>query len=167
MPTRRILHEEGRGIAAGHEIAPDVLADRREELRTLVGRVVELLNVEHGPLYLQLRDTDDGLRLLEVAPRLDGCHLWRLIRAATGVDLVDKKIDLLTNSDTPDGSIHVKSAYHTTHLFAEPETSFRRDHHRIPTHALYYEFYYEEGETVRRVTGTSERVGYYLREGTA
>lgn len=166
VPTRRTLHEERRGIAAGHVIGPEILPDRRDDVRALVGRVVDLLNIENGPVYLQLRDTNDGLRVLEVAPRLDGCHIWRLIRAATGMDLIDEKIDWLTSSTSSERTAEVDSTYHTAHLFAEPEATFQKDQYRMPTNPLNYEFYYEEGEEIRRVNGTSERVGYYLREGT-
>ncbi|GGK71066.1 hypothetical protein [Ornithinimicrobium pekingense] len=41
-----------------------------------------------GPVHARMVVGPDGVRLTRLSPRLDGCHLWRLWREVTGVDLL-------------------------------------------------------------------------------
>lgn len=78
------------GVAQGHTIPSKwVSAHGVElELRGMVEAFVAALEVQNGPLYFQLKLTSRGPRIIEVAPRLDGCHLWRLIKSRYGIDLL-------------------------------------------------------------------------------
>ena len=78
------------GVAQGHTMPSRWVIEHGAagELRALVDAFVAALGVQNGPLYLQLMLTSLGPRIIEVAPRLDGCHLWRLIDVLYGVDLL-------------------------------------------------------------------------------
>ena len=78
------------GVAQGHTMPSAWVAGYgvARELRRLVEGFVAALDARNGPLYFQLKLTGRGPRIIEVAPRLDGCHLWRLIHAVYGVDLL-------------------------------------------------------------------------------
>jgi biotin carboxylase len=84
------------GIPSGHAIPSRFLdpADR-PTLDRLMQDVVTALGVGTGPLYFQLKLTPRGPRIIEIAPRLDGCHLWRLIEIHTGFNILDRCFDLL------------------------------------------------------------------------
>lgn len=60
-----------------------------EEINELVRETVTKLHIENGPVYFQIKISEGNPYLIEVTPRLDGCHMWRLIKAYCGVDLLD------------------------------------------------------------------------------
>lgn len=71
------------------------------ELEALVVAFVDAIGLRDGPLYLQLKLTSRGPRIIEVAPRFDGCHLWRLIDVLYGVDLLQAYWALLDGQPVP------------------------------------------------------------------
>lgn len=91
------------GVAQGHTMPSSWVAEYgvARELRDLVEGFVAALDVRDGPLYFQLKLTARGPRIIEVAPRLDGCHLWRLIHALYGVDLLHCCWARLMGSELP------------------------------------------------------------------
>ncbi|MEZ5990135.1 MAG: hypothetical protein R3F30_13660 [Planctomycetota bacterium] len=58
-------------------VAPAALAALRRKADLACAR----LGYDEGPVYVQARVTAEGPGIVELAPRLDGCHLWRLILA--------------------------------------------------------------------------------------
>jgi phosphoribosylamine-glycine ligase len=91
------------GVAQGHTMPSSWVAEYglARELRDLVEGFVAALDVRNGPLYFQLKLTGRGPRIIEVAPRLDGCHLWRLIHALYSVDLLHCCWASLMGSELP------------------------------------------------------------------
>ena len=70
-------------------------ADQRgkAEGAALVRAVVASLGVRDGTLYFQMKATPDGPKIIEIAPRLDGCHIWRLMKHARDLDYLDLDLD--------------------------------------------------------------------------
>lgn len=64
----------------------------------LVTRIIAAMGARDGVLYFQMIVTPDGPRLVEIAPRLDGCHMWHLIRASQGVNLIEMAMNCLTGA---------------------------------------------------------------------
>ena len=60
-----------------------------EKVKDLVQRVLQKLEIKDGPAYFQIKVVGDEPYLIEVTPRLDGCHMWRLINIYCGVNLLD------------------------------------------------------------------------------
>ncbi len=84
------------GVPSGHGVPARLLEPAvRPAVEQLIDAVVEALGVGTGPLYFQMILTDDGPRIVEIAPRLDGCHLWRLVELHTGFNILDRCFDLL------------------------------------------------------------------------
>src|SRR5699024_7060818 len=72
-----------------------------DDFRELAERIVTTLGVTEGPLYFQAICTTAGPRIIEIASRLDGCHLWRLLRFSTGFDLMDAVLGRLLGEPWP------------------------------------------------------------------
>ena len=88
------------GVPSGHGVPAALLEPSvRPAVERLVAAVVDGLEVTTGPLYFQMILTDDGPRIVEIAPRLDGCHLWRLIEQHTGFNILDRCFDLLAGRE--------------------------------------------------------------------
>jgi biotin carboxylase len=130
--------------------------------QALVEQCVAALGIRSGPVYFQIKLSDHGPRIVEIAPRLDGCHLWRLLREVTGVDLLDATFRLLAG-DAPDLVPEPARADTATLRFFldAPGATFSRARHPA-SDAGHTEYYLEDGQTVPAVNGVLEKVGYCL-----
>lgn len=137
--------------------------DAIRQAEKMIGEIIRILGIQNGPLYFQMKLTADGPKILEAAPRLDGCHLWRLIRFATGVDLLKAGVDQLNDNGKSriqaDGKIR---PYRLRFFLSDPGKVFKKSDHRSPDGADHVEYYYEDGETVRTVNGVLEKAGFYI-----
>ena len=118
-----------------------------------------------GPAYYQikLRNGTDPV-LLEVTPRLDGCHMWNLIRHYCGADLLDACFrHLLEGASVLDGKYEMPAEeYSLAFMSKEPNTRFARDEFDTEgaEHVCYY---YDDGDRVLRINGYIEKCGYVIR----
>jgi phosphoribosylamine-glycine ligase len=137
------------------------------QTKTLVERSIEALGIENGPVYFQIKLTDKGPRVLEVTPRLDGCHIWRLLKVVYGVDLLDASLRWLDGRrSTIDLRVRANMGRHQLIFCLCPTgATFTLADHEQPAGVLPQEYYYQDGDTVLPVHGTMEKVAYYLRRG--
>ena len=97
ISSRLVIEGFPGGIVSGHH-TPVTLPDSLEqEIKDLIRKLVVELDIENGPLYLQIKYQGTKPYIIEAAPRLDGCHLWRLIEKSTGINLLDLLFSSLTN----------------------------------------------------------------------
>ncbi|HKO89071.1 MAG TPA: ATP-grasp domain-containing protein [Burkholderiales bacterium] len=151
------------GIIHKHVFPSTLCENALANVRRLCEETVTTLGIANGPIYFQIKVRDDAAYLIEVTPRLDGCHMWRLILFATGVDLLECVVSHLQGlpveiSETQD----VRDA--TLEFFCQrPDERFSF----AETHpaAQYVEWYYRPGELVRRVNGRLEKCGYQIVAG--
>ena len=164
--TERLVHGiEYFGLPRGHSIPVRNVAYKTiEEATHLVELLVQKLSIKDAILYIQMVVTDKGPRIVEVAPRLDGCHIWRLLKIAKGYDLREYAINVLTG----------KSIRHQ-HQTADEEGNFTLKFHQLKSGKkflvrdfevkpdfLFNEFRYKNNEDVIAINGSLEVVGYYI-----
>lgn len=163
----RLSYEEfPGGIIRGHRIPSLIDPETHDRAIDLARRIAERLEIRNGPCYYQLKiDSDNRPVILEVAPRLDGCHMWKLIRQYCGVDLLDACFSHLL-SDAP--VLTAPVAYPDDRyeiVFTCKETGSRFDRSEYDCEDAEEVFwYYETGDTVRRVNGFMEKGGYIIRK---
>ena len=135
----------------------------------LVQEVVRAVGLTDGPVYFQIMIQEDTPYLIEVTPRLDGCHLWRLIREATGIDLLDMTMNHLLYKDPfhrktyslRDGGLSDAPIYHLEFYCQAPGE--RADFSAfLKEDAIYRSMYYQEGETIKPVNGYMEKCAYRI-----
>lgn len=141
---------------------------RAEGLRELVEAVVTELGVTEGPLYVQAILTDRGPRIIEIASRLDGCHLWRLVRFSTGVDLMDLVFGQLLGDPWPELPSILNPRPATLEFFlgdpgmpvteCDLAAAARSDAH-------YVEAQVEDDGLPRRTNDVVARLGYQVYQG--
>ncbi|WP_321531250.1 ATP-grasp domain-containing protein [uncultured Desulfuromonas sp.] len=154
------------GIPQAHLFHDDIVTtEEREALSELIQSVVTALEMQNGPLYFQLKMTPAGPKIIEFTPRLDGCHLWRLIYHSCGFDLLDAVFSLLEEQVPVLPHSAVYQPCTLEFFFERPGTQFDRSRHPFPMDTLYGEYYYQSGELVRPINGHMEKVGYVIREG--
>ena len=142
------------------ELGEEVKVVRNDEVTLDEIAAFQALNLDAGVLYFQMIVTPHGPRVVEIAPRLDGCHMWRLIQHATGVDLLDMAIrHILSEPVEPPVWSGVRPAM--LEFFCQaPDTSCNQA--QAHPGAVHLEWYYEPGAIVRRMNGKMEKCGYQI-----
>lgn len=161
--SARLVHDgPACGLVRAHRIPAPA---QQAQAGALTAAAARALGVDDGPVYLQMKNDRGTLRLIEFAARLDGCHLWRLIRDYEGVDLLQLSIaHLLGDAPAP-------ARFEPAPRNGDLELSFvcqppgTRVAPRPPALAgqLHEAWYYQPGEAVRPVNGTLEKIGYRIR----
>jgi len=155
------------GIIKEHLLPSSLSGEIQQKTLDIVAEAAVRLGISDGPGYFQIKlDLNDEPKILEVTPRLDGCHMWRLIRHYCGVDLLDacfthllgNEPDLMSGWREPDSNYCLR-------FFSQPTwTKFDRSLHDAEG-AEYSFFYYNDGDKVRRLTGYVEKCGYEIIKG--
>ena len=166
VSDRLVLGGFPGGLPRAH-VLPSQAASGPEAaaVEALLGKVVAALGIRQGPVYAQLKLTPGGPRLLEVSPRLDGCHLWRLVRAATGIDLLAATAGLLGGRELPLDGAGGPVRCTLQMLHRPPGAAFHEGDDAVSDGALARGYHYREGEVVRPVNGFMETVGWCLVPG--
>lgn len=169
--SERLVHEGSAvGLPRGHLVPPvSVPMADQQAARALVGRILTVLGHPDGALYMQMIATREGPRIVEIAPRLDGCHMWRLIEAARGADLLGMMVDALTGEapvpilpNDGEGDQADRDVMALMFQQAPPGTVFDSGAFRPPGNAIYHEHRFADGDRIGAVNGTLEVVGYHV-----
>ena len=163
ISDRLVVEEYSAGIPRAHKI-PSKMSDKQHKQTTeLVDRCITALKIENGPIYFQLKITRKGPRIIEITPRLDGCHLWRLIKLSGGPDLLEASVNLLTRGYTPEPQNKIINSGYTLEFFlCPPDREFKKADYQARGNTIYIEFYYRDGDVIRPINGMIEKVGYYI-----
>lgn len=154
------------GIIKEHHLPTKVLSEEgQERVYVLVEEVCKKTGFNDGPVYFQLKVVQDYPKLIEYTPRFDGCHMWRLIKEAFDLDLREVALEWLANGHSEllsqFESRSLDGKYKLVFLSDKPGTIVLKENYDIPDEKNYLQWYYEEGEEVRSVTGYFEKMGYY------
>lgn len=161
LPSDRISWEGFDGGIIHKHILPTSISNKAiRNVKKLVSESIESLSIRNGPVYFQIKMNRDEPFLIEVAPRLDGCHMWRQIEISTGIDLLDVAIKHL--EDKPfEIPFNFKIKKSTLEFLCQPPNeTFKK--HKISEKACYHEFFYREGEKVKPMNEQMEKCGYQI-----
>jgi biotin carboxylase len=157
------------GIIKEHHVPSRVVGQQLEKsVLDLVETVNQIIGFTDGHIYFQLKLQDNKPYLIEFTPRFDGCHMWRLIKEATGLDLRRVTLEKLMFNQSQtlkDFELRATKDVITVFISAEPGTVVDKASFDLPGDLLYLEWYYSDGDIVKRVTGYLEKVGYFIKEG--
>ncbi len=162
LSDRESFSEYPGGIVKGHRIPSRYAGTETERhIYALVNEAAARIGLCNGPLYFQIMIDKGWPYLLEAAPRLDGCHMWRLIKLYTGVDLLRITLShLLTGrAEIPQWTPLVRSA-RTEFICRAPEAVFYPE--ADDPKAVLSRDYYHPGERVRKMNGYMEKCGYHM-----
>ena len=166
ITDRFVVENVPGGVVRGHRLPASINQQTRQNVEDLVSKTIKALGILNGPVYFQMKYNEEGVFIIEVTPRLDGCHIWRLIKQKYGIDLLalsfqlldpDKRSNLVLEHD-------YKSVYEGVldieFMLQPPNTVFHQDN--PVKDALYEEYYYTEDEVVRLINGHAEKTGYRI-----
>lgn len=163
MSDRESCPELPGGIIKAHHL-PSVFegTETHRKIRCLVNEAAACLEIKNGPVYFQIKICDGHPYVIEVTPRLDGCHMWRLIKAYCGVDLLEMSMThLLTGSVSVPVSRENSGFWHLEFVNAPPGSVFQEEKAASGEYE-YRNLYYETGDLVPRINGYMEKCGYQI-----
>lgn len=165
------------GLVRAHTFPSRVVSprDTQQAIEVLVTACLRI-GLREGPVYAQMIVGPAGVRLVEVTPRLDGCHLWRLWRVVAGVDLLAATMaafcgepvpaELATNRElVPVTAPEEASAVTIEFDCLAPGSTVPAARPEHDARVLDRARYYAQGAVVRTVNGRFEKVGWTLRTG--
>lgn len=163
------------GLVRAHRYPSRVDDTTLAATREVVLASARAMGLTDGPVYAQLKAGPQGPVLIEITPRLDGCHLWRLWREAAGVDLLAMTLDDLLGEgllgppeELPDDGSGPRHGEWLIEFDAlPPGSTFSHDASRPAgepaSDEIHHRSYYADGQVVRPINGRLEKVGYRLR----
>lgn len=157
------------GIAKAHIIPSNLDKVLLLKAKSLAQKAITAIGIQNGPVYAQMKCTPKGeIFIIELAPRLDGCHIWRLIKLKYGVDLLELSLQVLERGlempleyfNYPESQR--KGSLRLEFFLQEPNTPFRKT--KLGEEGiLYREWYYSEGQIVRPINEKVEKIGYQIK----
>ena len=163
LSDREAFSDLPGGIIKAHHL-PSVFENTKthKEITELVAEAVKTLEINNGPVYFQIKVCCGYPYLIEVTPRLDGCHMWRLIKEYCGVNLLEMTMSHMVGKDIHAKKYDVSSIPFHTEFFCEPPgTVFQTEKYENQT-GVYKRLYYKTGDTVKRMNGYMEKCGYRI-----
>lgn len=153
------------GIIKAHCL-PSSVGDKTKQLTDrLVSQAIHILGIQNGPVYFQIKVTDDGEpKLIEVAPRLDGCHMWKAIKYYCGVDLLDALFAHMIEAKKPVFNPRIQCAGISLEFISQKGDMPYKPQEIDETGVVFRQDYYNEGDMVHSVNGYMEKCGYIIRE---
>lgn len=123
------------------------------------------VGILNGPVYFQIKVTGDQPYIIEMTPRLDGCHMWNVLEKATGVNLMQLTFKHLLYNDVSELEKMSETIKPMELVFwcQEPKTFMDRSRLELPDDAIEHFYYYETGDYIRPVNGRYDKIGYYIR----
>lgn len=147
------------GIIKKHLLPTQFSKNVVEKVKDLVQRVLQKLEIKDGPAYFQIKVVGDEPYLIEVTPRLDGCHMWRLINIYCGVNLLDMSFKQLIG-ESVSCEPKYKEGNYTLKFMCQPPYTEVISHAVEP--GIYTRWYYDIGDKVKELNGYMEKCGYNI-----
>jgi biotin carboxylase len=155
------------GLVHRHLVPSRILSVRNESnIRSMLKEASEKIGITDGPFYAQIKIIGDHPYIIEITPRLDGCHLWRPIKYYTGMNLLKLTFEhLLANnlSELQQLKSFRSDNYTLEFICQEPMTpaSYTNVQDQLDR-AVDHFFYYQEGDMIRPVNNQYEKIGYMI-----
>lgn len=164
ISDRRVVEDLPGGIVKGHDFPTTMCPELQKHTIQMVKESIASLNLHDGPVYYQIKYTDNNPKIIEMTGRLDGCHIWRLIKMNYGVDLLDLTFKILLGEKPTFPSPNENGSMKIEFPLQKPGSTFNLNlHTEAVACSLYNEFYYSNGETVRPVNGHLEKTGIIIK----
>lgn len=157
---------EYTGLIHKH-IVPSKVVDKEtaHEMLDIVLDACHRVGIKDGPVYFQMKVEAKHPYIIEMTPRLDGCHMWNILKKATGINLMKLVFEHLLYRDVSElKKEHSINPMELVFWCQEPHSYMDRSVFELPEDSLEHFYYYENGDFVRPVNGRFDKVGYYIRK---
>ena len=158
---------EYTGLIHRHIVPGKAFSNEAEKRMTrILEDACNRIGILNGPVYFQMKVMGNQPYIIEMTPRLDGCHMWNILERATGVNLMQLTFKHLLSNDVSELDKWNEKVTPMELVFwcQEPKTYMDRSILGLPKDAEFFFYYYEDGDYIRPVNGRYEKIGYYIRK---
>jgi len=93
--TQKYVSKPPYFIETGHDFPARLTMEDQELIHETVSKIVDCLTFNKGVLHIELKLTDDGVKIIEINPRLAGGFIPELIKLSYGIDLISESIKFI------------------------------------------------------------------------
>lgn len=167
VPSDRETWPQYTGLIHKH-IVPTENLDKETsiELVNIIESACQKLGISNGPVYAQMKLEQGKPYIIEITPRLDGCHMWNLLRYYSGMNLLTLTLQHLLSNDISElvkFNKDSKDSYILEFICQEPNSAADYSAYQNEVDKSLYNFnYYKQGEKIRPVNGKYEKIGYFI-----
>jgi biotin carboxylase len=167
IPSDRDTWEQYTGLIHKH-IVPSKNINKyiEDKVSNIINNACKKLGINNGPVYAQMKLEKNEPYIIEITPRLDGCHMWNLLRYYTGINLLKLTFSHLINNDVSElDNIYSNfdKDYTLEFICQKPNSSADYIKYKNCTQESLYNFnYYNQGDNIRPVNGIYDKIGYFI-----
>lgn len=160
--SKRDTWPQYEGLIHKH-IIDDDLQYPLEDIRTVFNEHIKAVGITDGPAYAQIKIEDNRAYIIEITPRLDGCHMHKLIKYNNGIDLLEITFNHLIEGEVPN-LLPTKDPENVVLEFQCEKPNTHVDYSKFPKNSMEIEnyHYYKNGDIIKPVNGVYDKVGYYI-----
>lgn len=163
-PSDRQTWPQYTGLIHKH-IVPANTIDKNSynKLKKIMNNAAKKLKIDNGPVYAQIKVENGNPYIIEITPRLDGCHMWNILEKYEGINLMKLTFNHLLEDDTselqslqePDTNYVLEFICEEPNTEADYSTALPLVEKSVESY-----FYYNDGDLIRPVNGKYEKIGY-------
>ena len=162
----RITWEKYVGLIHKHIIPTKSLSKKGlEKMSEILENACVKIGINNGPVYAQVKVEDDFPYIIEITPRLDGCHMWKLIYTASGFNLMKLTYEHLLENNTSELEKirELEETFVLEFICQEPNTAANYfEFEKEKEESIEYYQYYNQGDNIRPVNGKYDKIGYFI-----
>lgn len=161
----RVTWDKYFGLIHKHVLPSKALNNKSEnKLRKILESACYKIGILNGPMYAQVKIEDGEPYIIEITPRLDGCHMWNILEHYTGVNLIKLTFDHLLNNVTREINKYNRKEdkYTLEFICQEPNTPAKYGDYKEEIEKYESFLYYNEGDNIRPVNNQYEKIGYFI-----
>ncbi len=157
--------EKYTGLIRKHVVPSNkISSEEKNKVVKIIEEACLKLDINNGPVYVQMKIEKNNPYIIEITPRLDGCHMWKLLSYATEYDILEATLSHLIDGVEPQLTLETNvKEYELEFACQEPNTeatySGYGDLEKIADETYYY---YQESDNIRPVNGKYEKIGYFI-----
>lgn len=153
------------GLIHKHVIPSEINEIINQKMRKILEKIAVKLEIKNGPIYAQVKIENDNPYIIEITPRLDGCHMWRVLEKYEGVNLMKLTFEHLMKGETSELERFRKGTdkLEVEFICQEPHTpaDYKKHKEKIDN-AEYFLPYYKQDEVIRPINGKFEKIGFVI-----
>lgn len=166
----RVTWEKYVGLIHKHIVPANVLNDNsNSKLWDIMNNLVKKIGIKNGPIYAQVKIEDGHPYVIEVTPRLDGCHMWNVLKKYENVNLMKLTFQHLLEGDVSELDKYKKpqleDSYELEFICQKPNTKADYSgYEKELKNSLDSFTYYDQDDNTRPVNNKYEKIGYFINE---
>lgn len=162
----RVTWEQHIGLIHKHIVPAQTLNEKSyTEMWDIMNRMLKKLGILNGPIYAQVKVEDNKPYVIEVTPRLDGCHMWKVLQKHEKINLMKLTFQHLLENDVSELEQLTtdKTPYELEFICQEPNTAADYESYKdlISSSEENY-LYYSQGDMIRPVNNKFDKIGYMI-----